>query len=260
MTAVRARERALVVGGLLVLCGLAWLYLLDQARGMGAMGASGASEAWGLRELGSLAVMWSVMMAAMMLPSATPTVLLVDRMSRTRRQRKGAGRAGPRALMPLATIAFVLGYLLLWALYSLFAAAAQWLLHDALLVTPMMVGVSPLLSGTLLVVAGLYQLTPLKEACLARCRSPLSFVSTRWREGSAGALLMGMRHGTYCVGCCWALMTLLFVLGVMNLLWVLALAVLVMAEKTLPRARWVTRATSAALLGWGAWVLATGAG
>ncbi|HET9947515.1 MAG TPA: DUF2182 domain-containing protein [Longimicrobiales bacterium] len=206
--------------------------------------------------------MWSVMMAAMMLPSATPTVLLLDRVMRQRAGRGGAGgaeAASAAARIPLGTAAFVAGYLLVWALYSLAAATAQWLLHRALLVSPAMVSASPWLSGGLLIVAGAYQWTPFKDACLAHCRSPIGFLSRHWREGRAGPFVMGLVHGSYCVGCCWALMALLFVLGVMNVLWVLALAILVLLEKTLPGGTRLTRVAGIAFAAWGVWVLIRGA-
>ncbi len=280
--ALLRRERLLVAAGVAVLCALSWLWLLDEASGMsgdGVMSAAGSvAGAWGIRDLGYLVVMWSVMMVAMMLPSATPTILLFATLQRNRRARAGAvagggpagagstgagasaGRSSGAASPGAAVGAFVLGYLLVWTGYGALAAGSQWLLHRALLVSPAMVSASPWLSGGLLVAAGAYQLTPLKDACVGRCRSPLSFLTGHWREGTAGALRMGAHHGTYCVGCCWALMALLFVLGVMNLLWVLALALFVLVEKTLPRGAWVTRVAGAVFLGWGAWVLLGAAG
>ncbi len=191
----------------------------------------------------------------MMLPSATPRLLLFHTLQRNRRER-GTGAASPG----VRVAAFVLGYLLVWTAFSVAAALAQWLLHRGLLVSPAMASASPWLSGGLLVTAGAFQLTPLKDACVGRCRSPLSFLTSHWREGTAGALRMGAHHGTWCVGCCWALMALLFVLGVMTLLWVAALALFVLVEKTLPHGRWVTRGGGALFLGWGGWVLLGAAG
>lgn len=244
-----------------MLCGLAWIYLVDQAAGMsemlGVSEAGGLAGPWTLRDLGYLFVMWSVMMVAMMIPSATPTILLFARMHRTRRQRAAAG-GKPSPGRPGAPVAaFVLGYLLIWTAYSLAVATGQWALHRALLVSPAMVSVSPLLSGVLLVAAGAFQFSRLKYVCIRHCRSPLAFLSTHWREGTLGSVVMGMHHGGFCVGCCWALMALLFVLGVMNLPWVVALAALVLVEQTFPAGRWITRGAGVALIVWGGWVLLT---
>ena len=252
MVRLLQRERILVIGGIAVLCVLAWTYLLLRAAGMSEMAGmlemGGIGEEWTLRELGYLFVMWSVMMVAMMLPSATPTLLLFFTVSKTRR--------APRGIFPAtATSGFGLGYLLVWAVYSAVAATAQWMLHRTLLLSPAMVSVSPSLSGGLLVAAGAFQFTHLKSRCISHCQSPLSFLMRHWREGARGALVMGIRHGGYCVGCCWALMALLFVLGVMNLLWVTALAILVLVEKTVRPGAWITRVAGAALIGWGVWIL-----
>ena len=258
----RSVERRLALGGTLVLCALAWLYLVGQASGMASMDGMSDMSMPGMSmpavaasaptRYGSLFAMWSVMMVAMMLPSALPTILLFDRIGRGRRERSAGFAASTRGAV--GTWIFVLGYLTVWTAYSGLAAGAQVGLQSALLVSPMMVSVSSRLSGALLLLAGAYQLTPLKDACISHCRSPLSFISTHWREGKGGAIRMGLRHGSYCVGCCWALMALLFVLGVMNLVWVLALAILVLLEKSLPGV-WVTRGTGIVLLTAGVAVL-----
>jgi predicted metal-binding membrane protein len=231
------------LGGILGLCVLAWTYLILEASDMAEMSAmmdvGGMDQAWTLSEWGYLCLMWSIMMVAMMLPSAAPTILLVARMPR-------------RASI---TPVFVTGYLVAWSAYSIVAATVQWALHGALLVSNAMVSVSPVLSAGLLIGAGVFQFTPLKARCISHCHSPLSFLTSHWREGTGGAFRMGLHHGTYCVGCCWALMTLLFVLGVMNLIWVTGLAVLVLLEKTLPAGKWITWTGGAALVAWGATVL-----
>jgi predicted metal-binding membrane protein len=138
--------------------------------------------------------------------------------------------------------------------FSLAATLIQWGMHAALLVTPAMVGTSPLLGGAVLVAAGLYQWTPAKHACLTRCRSPIGFLLAEWRDGARGALIMGLRHGLYCTGCCWLLMLILFVVGVMNLLWIALLAALALLEKTLPQGRWISRIAGLALIVWGSWM------
>jgi len=187
------------------------------------------------------------MMVAMMLPSAAPAILLFAALSRTRRT-GGVSTAVSAAV-------FASGYLLVWTLYASMAAIIQWELHRAALLTPRMASATPWLGGSLLVLAGLYQWLPLKGACLRHCRSPLHFFGTEWREGVVGALVMGMRHGSYCVGCCWLLMALLFVAGVMNLVWVAVLAALVLAEKVFPGGRIIGKVSGIALVAWGVWLL-----
>jgi len=193
--------------------------------------------------------MWGAMMTAMMLPAAAPTILLFGAVQRRR-------RAERRPYAPVS--AFLLGYRVVWGSYSVAAALAQWALHSAGLLSPAMRSASPVLAGALLVAAGAYQWTPLKRACLASCRSPLEFFAREWREGARGAVRMGARHGTFCVGCCGALMALLFVAGVMNLLWVAGLAGLVLVEKMAPGGAWLGRAAGLLLAGWGARLLAGG--
>ena len=196
-------------------------------------------QAWGATEVLLTWVMWAVMMVAMMTPSAAPMILMFATVNRRHR-----GQQGP--VVP--TTVFLLGYLLVWGGFSVVATLAQWGLHTAALLSPMMVSTSPMLGGLLLLAAGIFQWTPLKSTCLTQCRSPLGFLLTEWREGTWGALVMGFRHGMYCVGCCWVLMALLFVAGVMNLLWVAAIAALVLVEKVLPRGKLVGRVAGGVLL------------
>jgi len=192
---------------------------------MPAMQMSGFYE-WGLPTGILLFLMWAVMMIAMMVPSAVP---MIQAFLAVNEQRQNSSRP----LVPVGV--FLLGYLVIWTSFSALATLAQWGLHKAALLSPMMVATSPVVSGGLLLAAGVFQWTPLKRACLSGCRSPLSFLMSGWRDGTAGAFSMGLRHGVYCVGCCWALMALLFVVGVMNLLWIALIALFVMAEKILPR-------------------------
>lgn len=179
---------------------------------------------WSSIDVVLLFFMWVIMMIAMMIPSAAPMILTFLTVN-ARRQTVG------RPTVPVAL--FVLGYLAVWTAYSAAATGAQWALHKAALLSTMMAATSPIFNGGLLIMAGLFQWTPLKRACLNGCRSPLSFLMSQWREGASGAFAMGLRHGSYCVGCCWILMALLFVTGVMNLICVLAISVLVAAEKLL---------------------------
>jgi predicted metal-binding membrane protein len=146
---------------------------------------------------------------------------------------------------------FVLGYLAIWTGFSLLATLAQWGLHAAALLSPEAVSTSPVLGSALLTAAGVYQWSPLKHACLRRCRSPLGFLMTEWREGPGGALIMGLRHGVFCVGCCWALMALLFITGVMNLLWIAAIAGFILIEKVIPAGEYVARLAGLLLIGFG---------
>jgi predicted metal-binding membrane protein len=153
---------------------------------------------------------------------------------------------------------FALGYGVAWSGFSLAATTVQWGLERAALLTPTMASASPRLGGALLIAAALYQWSPLKHACLVRCRAPLFFLSHHWRPGRTGALLMGLHHGLYCVGCCWVLMALLFVFGVMNLLWIAALALLVLLEKVAPWGEWLSRASAVLLAAAGALLIAAG--
>ena len=244
------RDRLVVAGGLALLAALSWGYIIHMSRtmspGMPASMAMPMPRASTGPELLWLVPMWIVMMVAMMIPSATPMILLFAGVTRQRQVRN----------VPTASAAvFTLGYLLVWALYATIAAVAQWQLHRFALLSPAMAAASPILGGGLLLLAGTYQWLPLKAACLSHCHSPLGFFSSHWGEGNRGALLMGVEHGTYCVGCCWALMALLFVAGVMNLLWVIAIALFVLIEKLLPRGRLIGRAAGLLLIGWGLWLM-----
>ena len=165
-------------------------------------------------------------------------------------------REQERATVP--TVVFLLGYAVVWTTYAAAAALAQWRLHEAELLSAAMASTSARLGGALLLAAGAFQWTRLKEVCLSKCRSPLSFVMSEWREGRAGALVMGVRHGAYCVACCWALMALLFGAGVMNLWWIAGLAVFVLAERVLPGGQAVSRIGGALLLLAGAVILVRG--
>lgn len=194
--------------------------------------------------------MWWVMMIAMMAPSAAPAILLYGRVHR---HSVAQGQLDEK-LAP--TGAFAAGYLLVWLAFSLAAAALQWLLVKAGLISELMMSSqSRWLSGGLLIAAGLYQLSPLKGLCLEHCRSPTQFISSHWRPGPLGAVRLGLLHGAYCVGCCWALMALLFVGGVMNLIWIVALSILVLVEKLTPVGPIIARGLGAILVIWGAALL-----
>jgi predicted metal-binding membrane protein len=186
--------------------------------------------------------MWWVMMVAMMLPSAAPMLLLFARVNR---KDKSAGAP----LVPTAL--FAGGYLLGWAGFCAVAAALQWGLESARLLSPMLVTTNRWLGAGILIAAGLSQFTPLKAMCLRHCRTPLGFLLGNWRSGRLGALRMGLEHGAFCLGCCWFLMALLFFGGVMNLYWIAGLAVFVLLEKTVPLGHWLGRLVGAVLVAWG---------
>ena len=222
-------ERWIVGGGVALLVALSGAYVVTGA-GMGGAMAMQPS-------VGALIIMWWVMMAAMMVPSAAPAILLYANV-RTMR-----GSDGPI----VASWVFLSGYLALWLLFSIAAAMAQRVLTG-----PSMTLDSRPVEAAVLIAAGLYQLSPLKGACLSQCRAPAQFISRHWRPGWSGALRLGLLHGAYCVGCCWLLMALLFVGGVMNLLYVVAIALLVAIEKLAPRGKWIGQVTGLALIFWGA--------
>jgi predicted metal-binding membrane protein len=251
LDAVFRHQRWLVCLSLGVIVALSWGYLVAAAAAMEAMGTGGWATTlmwlmpmgqWTVAEAALVFLMWVVMMVGMMVPSAAPMILLY---ARVRRSEAGAGQAtGPTAV-------FTLGYLLAWTLFSLVATALQWGLTELRLLDDRMTSVSPLLAGGLLVLAGVYQLTPLKLACLAHCRSPIGFLLTHWRAGDSGALRMGAEHGFWCVGCCWALMVILFAVGVMNIAWIAGLCGLVLLEKTVPQAHWLGRTAGLGLIALG---------
>ncbi|WP_354683091.1 DUF2182 domain-containing protein [Cupriavidus necator] len=238
---------------------LAWGYLFFLDRQMAAaaqhesaMAAMGMSmdRAWTGADLAFTFTMWVVMMVGMMTGSAAPVMLLYAGLH--------ARRDGRRP--PLIVLAFGLGYLLVWGGFSVAATLAQWGLHEAALLSPAMALSDRQAAGVILCAAGIYQLTPFKRSCLLHCRSPLGFLLARWRDGKRGALRMGMRHGAFCLGCCWALMCVLFVTGVMNLVYVAALALLVLLEKLGPAGMYVARVAGVAMIGIGLSFLACAGG
>lgn len=247
----RHRDRLAVLGGLAVITAAAWAYIVVAARLIrGRAGMSGRSmvpmmhamtgaQPWTAAEFGLRLAMWAVMMVAMMVPTAVPMTLLYAAVAR-----KAAAQHSPVA----PAFVLVAGYAAMWAIFSLVATAAQWGLDQAALLSPMMVSRSAWLGAALLITAGIYQLTPLKNACLRNCRAPAHFLSRHWRNGHLGAFRMGVRLGAYCLGCCAILMGLLFIGGVMNLLWIAAIAAFVLLEKTMPFGVTGGRAAGAAMI------------
>ena len=246
------RELAVVLGGIAGVALAAWGYMFYMAWAMANMDKvdmwmpPAAASPWTTEDFMMLFAMWATMMVAMMTPSTLPMVSVFATLNRNRRA---------QGQLHTPTLVFVTGYLLSWTGFSLLATLAQWPLHTSGLLNPMMDSRSYLLSGGVLILAGLYQWTPFKDACLHTCRSPLGFLMTEWRDGTGGALVMGVRHGIYCVGCCWALMLVLFAVGVMNMLWVLMITGFVLIEKLLPAPRLMRLASGFALLCWGAYWL-----
>jgi predicted metal-binding membrane protein len=241
VAAIDDRDRLIVWTSVGLVTVLAWAYLVYLAGRMSAsmsydqmmqdMGMP-MNAPWHAADVWFTFVMWAVMMVGMMAPSAAPVLVLFA----------AAGKAlGRKGSIGTPVLAFASGYAIIWTAFSAAAALAQWALHETALLSPSMAASSGWLAGTILILAGLYQFTPIKWACLAHCRSPLGFLMGHWRNGVAGAIEMGVRHGTRCLGCCWALMCLLFVVGVMNLVWVAAIAAFVLIEKVGPLGRVASR-------------------
>jgi len=245
-----SRARGAVVAGLVGFAGLSWMYLAFLATRVGDMSSvlsMPMTPAWSAAQAALMAVMWSVMMAAMMLPSAIPMVLAYDSLN-------GGTADDGEGSTPL----FVTGYVVVWAAFAVGATALQWLLATVALVDGMGVVTQSWFSGALLIGAGVVQFSPGKLRSLGACRTPMGFLMTSWRDGKLGALRMGLHHGRLCLGCCWSLMLLLFVLGVMNLAWVAVLAVFVLAEKVAPRGVIVSRVGGVVLALWGVAVVLGG--
>lgn len=260
LEAILRRDRAVIIASLVVLTVLAWFDLIWLANdmAMGGMDMTGyrmipagqalmmpASSPWQPIEFAYVFVMWVVMMIGMMTPSVTPMILVYARVARQAAESR-----------PFASVAwFAGGYFLAWIAFSLVATSLQWALERAALLTAM--SASHIVGGTLLILAGLYQWTPLKDVCLSQCQAPLGFILSRggFQGTTTSSLTLGFRHGAYCLGCCWALVVLLFTLGVMNLFWIAALAILVLLEKVMPSGRVIARIAGIASFAGGVWML-----
>lgn len=240
-------DRLLMLAGIALVVAMAWVYLLAGAGiDMSMAGMEMDPMPWSPAHAVIVLIMWWVMMIAMMVPSATPTVLLFITM-----KRRGETLRSPSA----EACVLLSGYLLAWLGFSIAAMFIQWVLESLNWMSMEMASSSAVLGGTILLAAGLYQFTPIKIACLRYCQSPVLFLSRNWRPGALGALRMGLRHGMYCVGCCWFLMGLLFVSGIMNLVWIAAIALYVAFEKLLPVGRRLSMAAGAAMIFSGVMVL-----
>jgi predicted metal-binding membrane protein len=237
---VAKRSDVVSVVALAILALLAWIYLIDGAGMDDAMAMDAGRMAAATPGFALVGSMWAAMTIAMMAPSAAPTVLLY---ARTHRHAHGTQP-------PIA--AFLAGYFACWLIVAVAAAALQLALERAALASPMTMALHGRTAGALVLIAvGFYQLSPFKQACLARCRSPAAFLAQHYRPGAAGALRLGLLHGAYCIGCCWLLMALLFVGGVMNLAWIAGITILVAAEKFLPAGAILARMAGIALIVWG---------
>jgi predicted metal-binding membrane protein len=263
LEAVLRRDSLVVAGALAVVTALAWSYVLWLAAdmGMGGMDMTGfrmipagmalmapANAPWKAIEFAFVFAMWAVMMVGMMAPSAAPMILMYARV----------GRHALAAGKPFAATGwFAGGYLLAWTGFALAATFLQWVLEREALLAPEMATASGVLGGMVLIAAGVYQWTPLKDVCLTQCQSPLHFLMRHggFRNDVSGCLLLGLQHGAYCVGCCWVLMALLFVGGVMNILWIAAMAVLVLLEKVITVGRWIARLAGLVFIAAGTWML-----
>jgi predicted metal-binding membrane protein len=260
LEAVLRRDRTLVVAALVAVITIAWIWIvlgagtgmtaMDMAIRSGMPGMAGmmVPAAWTLGYAGLMFAMWWAMMAAMMLPSAAPILLLFARVNRNQ-------KASGRPFIP--TGIFAAGYLVVWGGFSALATGLQWEFEQLGLLSPMMTTTSYWLGGVILLAAGLWQLTPIKGICLRHCRSPMGFLVQGWRPGRLGAFRMGLEHGSYCLGCCWFLMGLLFFGGIMNLFWIIGLAGFVLLEKTIPVGSWIGRIVGVGLAAWGVLLLAT---
>jgi predicted metal-binding membrane protein len=252
LAAVLKSERAIVAMGLAGVATLAWIYLIYMDWGMRHMDVGmnmiimPAMQHWTAWDLALVFLMWVVMMVAMMIPAVSPVILLFTEINRRRNEHQATF---------VSTAQFLLGYLTAWTVFSVLATLAQWALLTATLVSPMMQSTSKALGGGLLLGAGLFQFSRLKYACLAHCRSPMGFLMTEWRNGPGGAFRMGLKHGGYCLGCCWALMVLLFVFGVMNLLWVAFISGFVLLEKITSANQLFSRLGGLVFIVWAAWIV-----
>jgi predicted metal-binding membrane protein len=246
-------SRLLVLGGFLAIAGLAWIFLFQSEIAMTTM----ARDHWlagmmmammqphaATLYLTATAAMWLVMMIAMMTPAVLPVVLMFTRVDRG----NAAHRTRDSAL-------FGASYLVVWGIFGIAMAVLQWGLHRGAVLQTHLLEAGPVFASSLAIAAGFYQLTPLKSTCLSHCQSPLGFLMSHWRAGALGAIHMGFTHGAYCLGCCWALMFLMFVGGVMSVGAMVVISLYILFERLLPAGPWMTKFPGALLIGWGVWTL-----
>jgi predicted metal-binding membrane protein len=239
------RQRNLILGGLLLLAAIAWVVLISQANTSAGMAMGDSGLTMGMAAPLFLAI-WIVMMVAMMFPTAAPMILTFAAISAGKRQRG-------QPFVP--TWIFVGAYLLIWALFGVVAYALALVAEQLAAASPWIMDHAAQLGGAVLILAGLYQFSPLKHTCLAKCRTPIQFILSSWRDGRGGAFRMGLAHGLYCLGCCWLLFLILFPLGVMNIAIMAAITALIFAEKSLPAGQRIVQVAAAVLIVYGAIVL-----
>jgi predicted metal-binding membrane protein len=245
------RDRVVIVAALAAVTALSWLYVYLQMQPTADMAdiAPAGFAPWSAGDFALNLGFWWAMMPGMMLPSAAPMILTFATVNRRRRERG-------RSFVPTAV--FAAGYLVAWGLFGVAATFADWGLERAALLSPATGALGPVMAAFAIAAAGLYQLTPLKAACLAHCRSPLDFALNHWRDGAVGALRMGLDHGFYCLGCCWFLMALMFAAGIMSLLWMAAIAGFILVEKLFPAGQRIARAAGVAMLALALYLLTQG--
>ena len=239
---VLRRDRVISVALLILVVGNSWAYIL-LGSGLETPSMMTTRGTWDLHYSIVMFVMWWVMMLAMMLPSAAPMILMFVSLNRQR----------PDGSISVV-MAFVTAYVLSWGVFSVLATFLQWVLEKTEFLSSMMATTNAVLGASLLIAAGIWQLTPLKHACLRHCRSPFNFFLHKWRNGPSGAFKMGLEYGVFCLGCCWVLMTLLFYGGIMNLWWIAGLALYVLVEKVAPAGHWIDHGTGGLLIAWGLWI------
>ena len=242
------KDRLIIISALFIISLLAWLYIIYLYRQMTVMNmdalffAMPMTPSWTMTDFTLLFLMWLVMMIAMMTPAVAPLILIFATVNRQRKQQN----------RPFVNTAYLMtGYFLVWAAFSLAATSLQWLLQQISLLNPEMKTTSKILGSVILMATGIFQFTTLKHSCLQYCRTPIEFVHRHWKEGKQGALRMGIQNGFYCLGCCWMLMVLLFVAGIMNLLWVAVIALFVLIEKISSRTKWISYVAGVVLILYG---------
>jgi len=247
------RDRIIVITGLIIISILAWLYVIYLYRQMEVMNmgalffAMPMTPKWTSTDFILMFLMWLVMMIAMMPPSVAPLILLFTKVNRQRKNQQS----------PFVNTSYLfIGYFMVWGGFSLVATLLQWLLQQASWLNPDMIITNKVFGSIILIAAGVFQFTPLKQTCLDFCKSPLEFIYKHWKEGKKGAIKMGIQNGIYCVGCCWVLMVLLFVSGVMNILWVALIALFVLIEKVSAKSKWISFFAGALLIIYGVLVIA----
>ena len=241
-TSLAQRDRALLLGALGVLVALSWWYLFNLSRDMTWMMQTMGIGPWSAADFLMMFLMWAVMMVGMMVPTAVRTVMIFAQIS---------NRAKQRGKVAASAYWFTAGYIMIWTGFSVGATLLQWAFDQAALTSPMMILTSPYLGAFLLISAGAWQLSPIKDKCLRHCRSPAMYIATHFRPGIAGAINLGVRHGLYCLGCCWLLMGLLFVGGIMNFLWIAAISGFILAEKLSLASSWILRVSGGLMIGAG---------